>query len=314
MKLVVRFLRCVLVAFLLLWILALAGCSGIALVDVLRVFSKEQYAHVDAMVVNPALEGKRVQLKAPAYTDEWLELRDIGVRMQALRLNLRTASGRWQDNVWVKLDEYNGHPLKSHTAFARRIRMGAYELELSEDRVGASQAKLPFRELHLPENWVPHCTVSEEDAYELRLELAGEPPRTIECYMVENGRELIARGIQRGNRISPIHCIRDDERSFHHMDDAIREKAIRDAIMLVCVSFAIPALLIGVFRLFRWNAPGRSAPLAVWLMVALDAAAFLLCGGWKYTTWACVAGAFLLLVLCCVVRIVRGFGVDCEAK
>lgn len=110
MKLVIRFLRCMLAAFLLLWVLALAGCAGFALVDGLEELSDERYAQVDATVVDPVYEGRKVHLKAPAYTDEWLELRDIGVRMQALRLELDTKDGYWRDNVWVKQVEYRGCP------------------------------------------------------------------------------------------------------------------------------------------------------------------------------------------------------------
>ena len=47
---------------------------------------EEPYLKISPDVVDPANEGRRVQLTAPAYTDEWLELPDIGVRCQALRL------------------------------------------------------------------------------------------------------------------------------------------------------------------------------------------------------------------------------------
>lgn len=309
-----NFLRCVLAALLLLWILAFAGCAGVALVEGVEEFSDEGYVRVDASVVNPAHEGKKVQLKAPAYTDEWLELRAIGVRMQALRLELNTNNGYWRDNVWVTQEEYRGYPLKSCTAFAQRIRMGAYELKLSEDRVRALRVKLPSGELRLPESWVPHCRVLEDEPRELRLELAGEPPRTIACSMVENGRELVVRGIQRGNGIFPIHAIWEDEREFLASDRYLKEKALRDTVSLSCCSLVIPALLLGVFRLFRWRVAGRCAPLAIWLMVALDAAAFLCCGAWKYPVAACLAAVLVSVSLWQIVRIVRRFRVDSAAE
>ena len=176
--------------------------------------------------------------------------------------------------------------------------MGVYELQLSNDKVRASCAKLPFDELRLPESWVPHCRVLEDNANELRLELADEPPRAIKCSMVENGRELVVRVIQRGNRIFPVHGIVDDEERCLSSDRYFREKALRKVIPVPCVSLAIPALLLGVFRLLRFRYAGKRASPAIWQMLLADAVAFLLCGAWKYTHWACVAAVLVVVCLC----------------
>lgn len=83
-------MRTVAVVFLAIIVLLISGCTGSLLVRYVEEKSEPPFISISADAVNPAYEGCRVQLKARAYTDEWLELQDIGVRCQALRLSMQT--------------------------------------------------------------------------------------------------------------------------------------------------------------------------------------------------------------------------------
>ena len=310
-------MRIVVAAFLAFWVLLMSGCTGALLVHYLEEKSEPPYVPVSADVVNPAYEGCRVQLKARAYTDEWLELRDIGVRCQALRLSMQTETGAWNAarRSW-DYDDYRGAPLRSRTAFAQRVRMGAFELRFSDDDLeyGALPTKLPVELVNLPESWRPHAREVEGDDWELKMELVGNPSRTITCTMVENGRELVVRGVQRGNRIFPVHGIEESEHDWQMYDRRRDEFLLEKTLFPALVSLAVPALLLGIFRVLKWRPGQKKDKLAIGLMLALDAAAFLVCGGWAYPACACACGVVLLFSFCWIVRVLRAFGVDAETR
>lgn len=309
-------MRSVGVAFLAFWVLLVSGYAGSLLVRYLEEKSEPPYVPVSADVVNPAYEGCRVQLKARAYTDEWLELRDIGVRCQALRLSMQTETGAWNDArcSW-DYDDYRGAPLRSRTAVAQRVRMGAFELRFSDDDLEywASPTKLHVELVNLPESWRPHAREVAGDDQELKMELAGNPPRTITCTMVENGRELVVRGVQRGNRIFPVHGIEESEHDWQMYDRRRDEFLLGKTLFPALVSLAVPALLLGIFRMLKWRPGQKKDKLAILLMLVLVAIAFLLFGGWRLMPWACVALLVIALGMWGVVCIIRGFGVDAEA-
>lgn len=188
MKYVLMFLRCVLAAFLLFPVLGLSYCCGYQHTKLLEEIYKEPYLCISPDAVDPANEGCKVQLAAPAYTDEWLELRDIGVRCQALRLTLDAGGGRHADN------QYRGLPLRSRTQQARRIRMGAFALKLPE-HISMGNQKIPMELIHLPEEWKPCCRVEQGGVYTLNLVLEDNPPRELCCSMVANGTPAWVRGI-----------------------------------------------------------------------------------------------------------------------
>ena len=214
------FLRCVLAAFLLLPVLGLSYCCGHQYTRLLEEIYREPYLCISPDVVDPANEGRKVQLAAPAYTDEWLELPDIGVRCQALRLTLEAGRGRWVDGRYVE-EQYRGRPLRSRNQQARSIRMGAFSLKLPE-HVTMGNQEIPMELVHLPEEWKPYCRVVQSELnkspYYLNLELEDEPPRKLCCSMVANGTPAVVRGIQRGNEISPVHGVVDDEKYFRILE------------------------------------------------------------------------------------------------
>lgn len=310
MKYVLMFLRCVLAAFLLLPVLGLSYCCGYQHTKLLEEIYKEPYLCISPDAVDPANEGRKVQLAAPAYTDEWLELPDIGVRCQALRLTMETGGGRHDDN------QYRGLPLRSRNQQACRIRMGAFSLKLPE-HINMGNQKIPMELVHLPEEWKPYCREVQSEMnkspYYLNLELEDEPPRELCCSMVANGTPTWVRGIQRGNEISPVHGVIDDEWFFKSHDSWMLERAHRDAWLAQGAILMVPALLLGVFRLLGCTKAGNSAPLDICLMLVLEAVAFICCGGWRYAAWACAAAVVLLACLWQIMRIIRGFRVDSAA-
>lgn len=311
MKYVLMFLRCVLAAFLLFPVLGLSYCCGYQHTKLLEEIYKEPYLSISPDAVDPANEGRKVQLAAPAYTDEWLELPDIGVRCQALRLTLDAGGGRHDDN------QYRGLPLRSRNQQARRIRMGAFSLKLPEHSNMGDQ-KIPMELVHLPEEWKPYCRGEQSELYKspyyLNLELEDDPPRELCCSMVANGTPTWVRGIQHGNEISPVHWVIDDEWFFKSQDRRMLERAHLDAWLAQGVILMVPALLLGVFRLLGCTKAGKSAPLAICLMLVLEAVAFICCGGWRYAAWACAAAVVLLACLWQIPRIIRGFRVDSAAS
>lgn len=306
-------MRGVAAAFLAFFVLLISDCTGSLLVRYVERKSEPPFIPISADVVNPAYEGCRVQLKARAYTDDWLELRDIGVRCQALRLSVRTETRGWDHArcCW-DYDDYRGLPLRSRVSFAQHVRMGAFELRFQEDKLEYSVAftKMPAELLHLPEVWRPHaCEIAGDDC-ELKIELAGNPPRTITCDMVENGRELVVRGVQRGNKIFPIHGVRESEQIWKMIDRVNDAFLLEKTFLPACVALLIPALLLGIFRVLRWRPQQKKDKLAILLMLVLVAGAFLLCGGWRVATWAGAAVLVCVLSLWGVVRVIRGFRVD----
>lgn len=316
MKVVLMFLRCVLAAFLLLPVLGLSYCCGHQYTRLLEEVYREPYLCISPDVVDPANEGRKVQLAAPAYTDEWLELPDIGVRCQALRLTLEAGCGRWVDGRYVE-EQYRGRPLRSRNQQARSIRMGAFSLKLP-GHVTMGNEEIPMELVHLPEEWKPYCRVVQSELnkspYYLNLELEDEPPRELCCSMVANGTPAVVRGIQRGNEISPVHWLVDDEQFFKLHDRSELERAHWDAWVAQGAILMVPALLLGVFRLLGCRKAGQSAPLAICLMLVLEAVAFVCCGGWRYAAWAGFAAVVAALCLWKVVRIIRGFRVDSVAE
>lgn len=316
MKVVLVFLRCVLAAVLLLPVLGLSYCCGYQHTKLLEEIYREPYLCISPDAVDPANEGRKVQLAAPAYTDEWLELRDIGVRCQALRLTLEAGGGRWVDGRYVE-NQYRGRPLRSRNQQARRIRMGAFSLKLP-GHVTMGNQEILMELVHLPEEWKPYCRVVQSELnkspYYLNLELEDEPPRELCCSMVANGTPAVVRGIQRGNEISPVHWLVDDEQLFKLHDRSELERAHWDAWVAQGAILMVPALLLGVFRLLGCRKAGQSAPLAICLMLVLEAVAFVCCGGWRYAAWAGFAAVVAALCLWKVVRIIRGFRVDSVAE
>lgn len=309
MKYVLMCLRCVLAAVLLLPVLGLSYCCGYQHTKLLEEIYKEPYLCISPDAVNPANEGRKVQLAAPAFTDEWLELRDIGVRCQALRLTMDTGGGRHAEN------QYRGRPLRSWNKHARHIRMGAFSLKLREnDTKHLGNQKLPMELVHLPEEWKPYCREVQGEQYNLNLVLEDNPPRKLRCSMVVNGTPAWVRGIQRGNEISPVHCVVDNEKYLKSHDSWMLERAHWDAWVAQGAILMVPALLLGAFRLLRCRRAGNSAPLAIFIMLVLEAAAFICCGGWRHVAWACVAAGVLLVCLWQIRRITSGFRVDSAAQ
>ena len=304
MRYVLMFLRCVLAAFLLLPVLGLSYCCGHQYTRLLEEIYREPYLCISPDAVDPANEGRKVQLAAPAYTDEWLELPDIGVRCQALRLTQETGCGRWVDGRYVE-EQYRGRPLRSRNQQARSIRMGAFSLKLPE-HVTMGNQEIPMELVHLPEEWKPYCRVVQSElnksTYYLNLELEDEPPRKLCCSMVANGTPAVVRGIQRGSEISPVHGMFDDERFFKSHDSWMLERAHWDAWVVQGAILMVPALLLGVFRLLGCRKAGQSAPLAICLMLVLEAVAFVCCGGWRYPAWAGFAAVVAAVCLWQVVR------------
>ena len=296
-------MRTVAVVFLAIIVLLISGCTGSLLVRYVEEKSEPPFISISADAVNPAYEGCRVQLKARAYTDEWLELQDIGVRCQALCLSMRCG---WD------YDDYRGLPLRSKLTFAQRVRMGAYELHFHEDELEYSVpfTKMSAELLHLPESWRPYAREIADDDSQLKIELAGNPPRTIACDMVENGYELVVRGVQRGNKIFPILGVRESEQTWQMVDRMQNEFLLEKILFPACVSLAIPALLLGIFRVLKWRPQQKKDKLAMLMMLVLVAVAFLLCGGWRMEIWAGAAVLILVLGLWGIVRVIRGFGVD----
>lgn len=296
-------MRTVAVVFLAIIVLLISGCTGSLLVRYVEEKSEPPFISISADAVNPAYEGCRVQLKARAYTDEWLELQDIGVRCQALCLSMRCG---WD------YDDYRGLPLRSKLTFAQRVRMGAYELHFHEDELEYSVpfTKMSAELLHLPESWRPYAREIADDDSQLKIELAGNPPRTIACDMVENGYELVVRGVQRGNKIFPILGVRESEQTWQMFDRMQNEFLLEKILFPACVSLAIPALLLGIFRVLKWRPQQKKDKLAMLMMLVLVAVAFLLFGGWRMEIWAGAAELILVLGLWGIVRVIRGFGVD----
>ena len=294
------FLRCVLAAFLLLPVLGLSYCCGHQYTRLLEETYREPYLCISPDAVDPANEGRKVQLAAPAYTDEWLELRDIGVRCQALRLTLDAGPGHWVDGRYVE-KQYRGRPLRSRNQQARCIRMGAFSLKLPEC-VHMGNQKIPMELVHLPEEWKPYCRREQGGMYTLDLVLEDNPPRELRCSMVANGAPAWVRGIQRGNEISPVHWVVDDEKYFKLHDCWMLERAHWNAWVAQGAILMVPALLLGVFRLLGCRKAGQSAPLAICLMLVLEAVAFVCCGGWRYPAWAGFAAVVAALCLWQVVR------------
>jgi hypothetical protein len=194
--------------------------------------------------------------------------------------------------------------------------MGAFELRFSDDDLeyGALPTKLPVELVNLPESWRPHAREVAGDDWELKMELVGNPSRTITCTMVENGRELVVRGVQRGNRIFPVHGIEESEHVWQMYDRSRDEFLLEKTLFPALVSLAVPALLLGIFRVLKWRPGQKKDKLAIGLMLALDAAAFLVFGGWAYPACACACGVVLLFSFCWIVRVIRRFGVDAEAR
>ena len=315
MKVLMLVLRCVLAALLLLPVLGLSYCCGHQYIRLLEEIYKEPYLCVNPDAVDPDNEGRKVQLAAPAYTDEWLELPDIGVRCQALRLTMDTGGGRWVDGSWVEKHQYRGLPLRSRKQQVRCIRMGAFSLKLRENNANyLGNQKIPMEFVHLPEEWKPYCREVQGELYNLSLELEDNPPRKLRCSMVANGTPAWVRGIQRGNEIAPVHWMVGDEEYFKLHDYVILERAHWNAWVAQGAILMVPALLLGVFRLLGGKRAGKSAPLAICLMLALEAATFICCGGWRYAAWAGAAACVLLVSLWQIVRIMRGFRVDSAAQ
>ena len=300
MKYVLMFLRCVLAAFLLLPVLGLSYCCGHQYTRLLEETYREPYLCISPDAVDPANEGRKVQLAAPAYTDEWLELRDIGVRCQALRLTLDAGPGHWVDGRYVE-KQYRGRPLRSRNQQARCIRMGAFSLKLPEC-VHMGNQKIPMELVHLPEEWKPYCRREQGGMYTLDLVVEDNPPRELRCSMAANGAPAWVRGIQRGNEISPVHWVVDDEKYFKLHDCWMLERAHWNAWVAQGAILMVPALLLGVFRLLGCRKAGQSAPLAICLMLVLEAVAFVCCGGWRYAAWAGFAAVVAALCLWQVVR------------
>ena len=306
-------MRTVAVVFLAIIVLLISGCTGSLLVRYVEEKSEPPFISISAEAVNPAYEGCRVQLKARAYTDEWLELQDIGVRCQALCLSMQTEKKGWNHvRCGWDYDDYRGLPLRSKLTFAQRVRMGAYELHFHEDKLEYSVpfTKMSAELLHLPESWRPYAREIADDDSQLKIELAGDPPRTIACDMVENGYELVVRGVQRGNKIFPILGVRESEQTWQMIDRMQNEFLLEKIVFPACVSLAIPALLLGIFRVLKWRPQQKKDKLAMLMMLVLVAVAFLLCGGWRMEIWAGAAELILVLGLWGIVRVIRGFGVD----
>jgi beta-lactamase regulating signal transducer with metallopeptidase domain len=101
---------------------------------------------------------------------------------------------------------------------------------------------------------------------------------------------------------------------FAAIDVSRRERAWWDTSLSLMLLLMQPALLLGIFRLVYWQEAGQSAPLAIWLMVLLDAGAALCFSGVVDGVWLGVAVMLAVLSVWNIVRIVRTFGVDGKPK
>ena len=306
-------LRVVLAVLLLVPVLGLPYLHAWNLRNLYGVLHEEPYLKISPDVVDPANEGRRVQLTAPAYTDEWLELSDIGVRCQALRLEL-------EDDGYTKERFFMGLPLRSRSCYARHLRLGAFSVHMEGERMSRYMGRqaLPWEYLNLPEAWVPHCRVVQderwEEKYYLNLEFEGETARRMHGSMTANGSVVVVRGVQRGSEIKPVHGLMDDESFFLSTDYYAKERAWWNAGVSQCMLLMLPALFLGIFRLVYWRQAGKSAPLAIWLMLLLEAVAFLCFGGVCDACWTGVTAVVVALSLWQIVLTVRTFGVDGRAE
>lgn len=309
MKWLYGVLRVALALLLMLPVLALpyyfARCAG----NWYEVLHEEPYLKINPDAVDPANEGRKVQLTAPAHTDEWLELRDIGVRCQALRLELR-------DSAFTRERSFMGLPLRSWCSFARNVRLGAFSIRVKDEYMAERMGNqaIPWECLNLPEAWVPHCRVVQDGFYEaprfLNLEFGTDSPRRMHCSMAANGSVVVVRGVQRGSEISPVHGLARDAQFFASNDLSLREFKRNDAGIALLMTLILPAVLIGVFRLVYWQKGAKSTSLVIYLMILLDAGAFLCFSGVVDGVWLGVAGMLAVLSAWQIVRVVRAFGVD----
>ena len=306
-------LRVVLAVLLLVPVLGLPYLHAWNLGDLYAVLHEEPYLKIHPDAVDPANEGRRVQVAAPAYTDEWLELPDIGVRCQALWLEL-------EDDARTQERSFMGLRLRSQSCYARNIRLGAFTVHVEDDRMvhHLGRQAIPWGYLNLPEAWVPHCRVVQDDrwkeAYYLNLEFEGEVPRRMHGSMAANGSMAVVRGVQRGTEIEPTSDLYGDEWSFTSMDAWARERAWSGVWSTQGVMLILPALFIGIFRLVYWRRAAESSSLAIGLMLLLEAVAFLCFGGVHDACWTGTAAAVAALSLWQIVRVVRAFGVDGKVK
>lgn len=309
MKYLYAVLRVILALQLMVPVLALPYYCARCLGDLYAALHEEPYLKINPDVVDSSNEGRKVQLTAPVYTDEWLELRDIGVRCQALRLELR-------DSAYTQELSYRGLPLRSRCCFARNVRMGAFSLQVKDEYMAGRMGTqaIPWDLLNLPEAWKPHCRTVQDEFYEescyLNLEFEGEPVRRMHCSMAANGSVVTVRGVQCGSEIRPVHGLYHDEHFFAAMDAAWREREWYDACVGLLLPLMVPALLLGIFRLVYWQKGGNSAPLAIWLMMLLVSAAFLCFSGVGDIVWLGAAAVLAFVSLWQIGRIVRTFGVD----
>ena len=313
MKWLYGILRVALALLLMVPVLALPYYFALSAGSLYAVLHEEAYQKIHPDIVDPANEGRRVQFTAPAYTDEWLELRDIGVRCQALRLELR-------NSVYSRETSYMGLPLRSRCNFARNVRVGAFSMCFKDEHMagrGGEQA-IPRELLNLPESWRPYCRVeldeSHEKPYYLNLEFDGDPARKMHCCMTANGSVVTVRGVQRGREIKPVHGVARDDVFFSHTDEYNRGRKRDDAVLALMVTLILPALLVGVFRLVYWQKGAKSTSLVICLMILLDAGACLCFSGVVDGVWLGVAGMLAVLSVWQIVRIVRAFGVDGKSE
>ena len=90
----------------------------------------------------------------------------------------------------------------------------------------------------------------------------------------------------------------------------MREFKRNDAGIALLMTLILPAVLIGVFRLVYWQKGAKSTSLVIYLMILLDAGAFLCFSGVADGVWLGVAGMLAVLSAWQIVRVVRAFGVD----
>ncbi len=299
-------LRVVLALQLLVLVLALPYYFARSVGNWYEVLHEEPYLKINPDVVDPANEGRRVQVTAPAYTDEWLELRDIGVRCLALRLEL-------DDAAYTQERSFMGLPLRSRHSFARNVRLGAFSLGKMDEYLAGHMGNqpLPQESLNLPDAWGSHVRVEPTvDSRYLYLVFEGETPRRMRCSMSANGTVVTVRGVQRGSEISPIHGLYVDEGYFAAVDASIREYEWWGMCKMQMMLLMLPALLLGIFRLVYWKKAGQSAPLAIWLMLLLECVAVLCFSGVMDGVWLGVAVMLAAVSVWHIVRIIRTFGVD----
>lgn len=299
-------LRVVLALQLLGLVLTLAYCHALRVGELYAVLHEEPYLKINPDVVDPANEGRRVQVTAPAYTDEWLELRDIGVRCQALRLELC-------DDAYTQERSFMGLPLRSRSCHARNVRLGAFSLRKVNEYLAGHIGKqpLPQESLNLPDAWGSHARVEPtDDSRYLHLVFGEETPRRMRCCMSANGSVVVVRGVQRGSEISPVHGLFIDEMYFAAIDVSRRDRAWWNVSLSQMMLLMLPALLLGIFRLVYWQKTGQSAPLAIWLMLLLECVTILCFSGVTDGAWLAVAALLAVLSVWNIVRIVRTFGVD----